>query len=61
MQQGISQQIHQSILTEYVMGFGGMSRDKAEAWLDREFPRWREGKPPSANKIEVEDSEDEQI
>lgn len=59
MQQDISQQIHLSILTEYVMGFGGMSKEKAEAWLDKECPRWREGKPPSANKIEVEDSEDD--
>lgn len=59
MQQDISQQIHRSILTEYVMGFGGMSKEKAEAWLDKECPRWREGKPPSANKIYVEDSEDE--
>lgn len=59
MQQGISQQIHRSILTEYVMGFGGMSRDRAEAWLDRECPRWREGKPPLASKVEVEASDDE--
>lgn len=59
MQQDISQQIHRSILTEYVMGFGGMSKEKAEAWLDKECPRWREGKPPSANKIEVEALDDE--
>lgn len=59
MQQDINQQIHRRILTEYVMGFGGMSRENTEAWLDKECPRWREGKPPSANKIEVEDSEDD--
>lgn len=59
MQRDISQQIHRSILTEYVMGFGGMSREKAEAWLDRECPRWRDGNPPSASKIEVEALDDE--
>lgn len=59
MQQDISQKIHRSILTEYVMSFGGMSKEKAEEWLDRECPRWREGKQPSANKIEVEALDDE--
>lgn len=55
----IDQQIRRSCLVEYVAGFGSMSEPDAVAWLDANFPVWRSGIEPQANKIEVDDGNDD--
>lgn len=56
----IEQQIRRSKLIDYVVRFGGMSGQQAEAWLDENCPSWRCGIEPQANRIEVmsDDSDD---
>ena len=55
----IEQQIRRSRLVEYVAGFGGMSEPDAAVWLDANCPAWRLGVEPAANKIEVDDDNDD--
>lgn len=49
-------------MVAYVAGFGGMTPEQAEHWLDANSPigpAWRETPLPTATQIEVEEDSDE--
>lgn len=49
-------------LVAYVAGFGGMTSEQAEQWLDVNppiGPAWRETPLPTATQIEIEEDSDE--
>ena len=54
-QQDIHQEIYRQNLIDYVRANSGKSEREAVEYLDTNCPRWREGVPPKAGKVEVDD------
>lgn len=61
MDSEVENELRRIHLVAYVAGFGGMSPEQAEQWLDANSPigaAWRETPLPAAQRIEVEEQDE---